>query len=623
MNTLLLAGLLAAFASAPAGAQPVQGDARPEDVPPQADSLAADSLTADPAAADSTASFLTPQGVEVVVLADSAQQAELDSAAVAALADTAYVLPPGLSEGVPVTFFGRTIFRVYSPIGPYSAEERAERLTARLEALSANPNADMERLRVVEGVSFTTIQLGDLIVMTVTEDDAQALMVPRSRAALGYVEQIQEAVERHREQLSLRGLARSAGFAVLLTLLFVLIFRSLGAFFRWVDRRTAPLRRKAVRPIVVGGNVLVGRDQIAQAGLMVARAMRLAVILILAYLYLTSLFGLFPWTQAWSERLLSYAVAPLAALGTMVIEGAPNLLAIAVIVVVIRLLIRFSNSVFRGVEAGTFNLGTFPEELAEPTRKIVVFLLVILGVMLVYPYTPIADSPVFQGLTVFLGILFSLGSSSAISNMVAGIVLTYTRAFRIGDRVKVGDTFGDVVEKSFLVTRILTPKNEDVAVPNSMVLSNHIVNYSRMSREGNGVVLHTTVTIGYDVPWPRVHDLLTSAARATEGVEPVPPPFVLQTSLGDFSVAYQLNAYTHAVQRMSGLYSDLHAHIQDAFAEAGVEILSPVYEAQRDGSSLTIPEGLLENRLDRREVGDGGPVVEPRSDAEPADGAGA
>ena len=164
---------------------------------------------------------------------------------------------------------------------------------------------------------------------------------------------------------------------------------------------------------------------------------------------------------------------------------------------------------------------------------------------------------------MFLGILFSLGSSTAIANMVAGIVLTYSRAFRIGDRVKVGDTFGDVVEKSFLTTRIRTPKNEDVSVPNAAVLSNHIVNYSVMAREGSGVVLHTTVTIGYDVPWPQVHRLLIGAARDTAGVVAEPAPFVLQTSLGDFSVAYQLNAYTHEVTRMARTYSDIHQHIQD------------------------------------------------------------
>jgi len=186
--------------------------------------------------------------------------------------------------------------------------------------------------------------------------------------------------------------------------------------------------------------------------------------------------------------------------------------------------------------------------------------------------------------------------------MVAGVVLTYTRAFRVGDRVRVGDTFGDVIEKTFLVTRIRTPKNEDVAVPNAAVLSNHIVNYSVMARDGSGVILHTAVTIGYDVPWPDVHRLMIQAARDTAGVEAEPPPFVLQTSLGDFSVAYEINAYTREVTRMARLYSDLHQHIQDRFAEAGVEILSPTYEAYREGPSTVPDVAALRDAVARSEA---------------------
>ncbi len=185
--------------------------------------------------------------------------------------------------------------------------------------------------------------------------------------------------------------------------------------------------------------------------------------------------------------------------------------------------------------------------------------------------------------------------------MVAGVVLTYTRAFRIGDRVRVGEAFGDVVEKSFLVTRIRTTKNEDISVPNANVLSNYIVNYSAMAREGSGVILNTEITIGYDVPWPLVHRLLTQAARDTIGVEPEPSPFVLQTSLGDFSVAYQLNAYTKEVTRMARLYSDMHQNIQDQFAEAEIEILSPTYQAFRDGPS-TVPDAVALRDIAGREA---------------------
>ena len=549
-------------------------------VPPRAQPLPADS--AQTARADSIAVVAD----SVAVVADSAAS-RLDSAAVAALSDTTSI-ETALGGGVEVGFFGRRPFRIWGALGTFSVEDRAARLGARLEAFAQNREADPTTLRVVDGRDLTTIQSGTFILMSVTDQDAQGMGTARAQAAQHYLETIQAETVRYREQLSLRGLIRSALIAAGLLVLLVLLLRWLGWAFAWADRRTAALRRRFVRPLRIGTAEVISKDQVVRLGRALVAASRLAVSLILVYSFLTAIFGLFPWTQDWSEELLGYALSPLRRLGALVIDGAPNVLAIAVIIVVVRWLMRLSDYLFVQVEEGDVVLKNFEPELAEPTRKIAKFLLVILGVMLIYPYTPIVNSPVFQGLTVFLGILFSLGSSTAISNMVAGVVLTYTLAFRVGDRIKVGDTFGDVVEKTFLVTRIRTPKNEDVAVPNATVLSNHIVNYSRMSREGDGVILHTTVTIGYDVPWPMVHRLMVQAALDTPGIRDEPTPFVLQTSLGDFSVAYELNAYTHEVTRMAGLYSGLHRHIQDRFAEAGVEILSPTYHARRDAPS-TVP----------------------------------
>ena len=522
-------------------------------------------------------------------LSDSAR-AVLDSAAVAAFADTTAALAEtALGRGTPVLFFGAEVFSVWGGLGPLAPEARAARVTERLEAIARNRDLDLSGLRVVDGNDLTVVRLGELIVMSVTDEDAAGRGLSRREAAEAYAREIREAVERYRETATLRGVARGAALTAGLLLALLLALRGLGRIYAWLDRRSARLRRRLLRPVRIGTMEVVGRDDVARAGRALARLARLAVSLVLVYLFLTTAFGLFPWTQAWSEQLLQYALAPLRELGRIVLDGAPNLLAIAVIVVVMRWVIGISDYLFHQVESGQASLAGFHDELAEPTRKIAKFLLIILAVMLIYPYTPIAESRVFQGLTVFLGVLFSLGSSTAISNVVAGVVLTYTRAFRVGDRVRVGDTFGDVVEKTFLVTRIRTPKNEDVAVPNATVLSNHIINYTRMSREGDGVILHTGVTIGYDVPWPEVHALLLRAARGTPGIQATPPPFVLQTSLGDFSVAYELNAYTHEVTRMAALYSEMHRRIQDAFAEAGVEILSPTYHARRDAPS-TVPD---------------------------------
>jgi len=170
--------------------------------------------------------------------------------------------------------------------------------------------------------------------------------------------------------------------------------------------------------------------------------------------------------------------------------------------------------------------------------------------------------------------------------------MTYTRAFKLGDRVKIGEVTGDIIEKTLLVTRIRTIQNEIISIPNSTVISNHTVNYSSDAPE-KGLIIHTTVTIGYDAPWRQVHQLLTDAALETPMVEKEPPPYVYQTSLDDYYVSYRINAFTKEPNRQAAIYSALHANIQDQFNKAGVEIMSPHYKALRDGNATTIPKDYL------------------------------
>jgi small-conductance mechanosensitive channel len=210
----------------------------------------------------------------------------------------------------------------------------------------------------------------------------------------------------------------------------------------------------------------------------------------------------------------------------------------------------------------------------------------------VFPYLPGAKSPAFKGISIFLGVLLSLGSTSAVANIVAGVILTYMRAFRLGDRVQIADTVGDVIEVSLLVTRIRTIKNVEITIANSMVLSSHIINFSG-SVQKEKLILHTTVTIGYDAPWRKIHELLLAAAAETENVLKDPAPFVLQTALDDFYVHYQINAYTDMPARMAQTYSQLHEKIQDKFYEAGVEIMSPHFSTIRDGNRVAIPADYL------------------------------
>ena len=244
------------------------------------------------------------------------------------------------------------------------------------------------------------------------------------------------------------------------------------------------------------------------------------------------------------------------------------------------------------VEKGTITLSGFYPEWAIPTYQLVRILVIALALVLAFPYLPGSSSPAFQGVSIFIGLLFSLGSTSVVANIVSGVVLTYTRAFRVGDRVRIADTVGDVIEKGLLVTRMRTIKNVEITIPNGMVMGSHIINYSIVSQE-HGLILNTTVTLGYDIPWRLIHETLIKAAQATNGILAEPHPFVLQTGLDDFYVSYELNAYTNQPNIMAVIYSELHQNIQDFCNEAGIEILSPHYGALRDGNPSTIPSDYL------------------------------
>ena len=312
----------------------------------------------------------------------------------------------------------------------------------------------------------------------------------------------------------------------------------------------------------------------------------LRAIVLLAFINVV--FYFFAWSRELALLVVGGTVSTLRSLLAALIDYLPSLAVIIIIILLTRLLLHLLKTVFEGVETRRITLPGFYPEWSGTSFNLLRVIIVALMLVIIFPYLPGSSSPAFQGVSIFFGVLLSLGSTSAVANVVAGIVITYTRAFRIGDRVKISNTEGDVVERSAFVTRIRTPKNVEVSIPNADVLSNHIINYSTQAA-GSGLTLHTKITIGYDVPWPKVHELLLEAASKTDHVEAEPSPFVLQTSLDDFYVSYELNATTRKPNLKPMIYSDLHANILSAFQSAGVEIMSPHYQSRRDGSAPAIP----------------------------------
>jgi len=322
-----------------------------------------------------------------------------------------------------------------------------------------------------------------------------------------------------------------------------------------------------------------------------------AVVVVIAALallenYASFVLRSFPSTRFTGVRMNRWTTTQLWGLLNAVWAYLPNLVVLIVIVIAARYLIRLNRFIFNEIQEGKLAVRGFYPDWGPPTAKLARLLILAATAVVMFPYLPGSNSPAFRGISVFLGVLLSLGSTSAVAHGVAGTILTYMRSFKVGDFVKIGDALGEVVERNLLVTRICTQKNEIVTIPNGSVLGGVVTNYSVEARK-NGVIFYTRVSIGYSAPWKKVHELLVDAALSTNDIVKVPPPFVLQYSLDDFYVSYELNAFTVHPERMQSIYSEMRQNIQDKFNEGGIEINSPHYTSLRDGNRIAVPKEFV------------------------------
>lgn len=487
-----------------------------------------------------------------------------------------------------------TLFDIFAPLGPYQPSERVNIINQRIDRLLSDPPFSTDSLHLFEGELSTDILYGDQIILSVTDGDAKPLSKTRRVVAQETLKKLQDSLGREKKSKSVVGILIQVGLTLLELLVLYILIKYINKLFTFVRKWLVNARERVLKGIRFRGYELLDTNRELQVALFLNNLLRWTVIIVVMYLAIPILFSIFPWTRGLADKLFGYVLSPIRNIFVAIINYIPNLFTILVIYFATRYAVKFFRFLADEVEKGALKIPSFYPDWALPTFNIVRVLLYAFMFITVFKYLPGSDSPVFQGVSVFLGILFSLGSTSAISNAVAGMVITYMRPFKIGDRIRIGEITGDVIEKSLLVTRIRTIKNEDITLPNSAVLSGHTVNYTSSATD-EGLVLYTGVTIGYDVPWRQVHELLINAALATNGISQSEhrKPFVLQTSLDDFYVAYQINAFTHESHRMAAIYSELHQNIQDKFNEGGVEILSPHYRAARDGNMTTIPANYL------------------------------
>lgn len=497
--------------------------------------------------------------------------------------------PDGKDKGgEPVLIEGREVVRIWEATPPLTLTERADDIRNRIERIADRSKAERITITTVETGLGTVLLTGNVHLMAVTDLDAARAGVSRQELAARYADSIQEAVLSYKRSHSLLAYllatGKSIGAWTVFGLLCWLAFRS----FRGIERA---LRRRITEKPLPGSVKGVTRVLWEKAISVLLLAMKAAVGVFLLFqlsFVISFTLSLFPETAGISTTFLDYLTTTVASIGMSLLEYLPR----GGFVIVVGFFAYYVNQIIRvlavAAERGDIHLPGIGGDVARPTYQLLRIGIIVFALVIAYPYLPGGQSEAFKGVTIMLGVLVSLSSGSLVANLFAGIVLTYMRPYRLGDRILVASTLGEVIHKNLLVTRLRTFKNEEVVIPNSAILNGQILNYSAFARQ-QGFILNTTVTIGYDAPWRKVHEIMIEAARRTEGVLSQPEPFVLQKSLNDFHVSYQLNAYSDRPEEWEKLYSRLHQNIQDCFNEAGVEIMSPTYLSLRDGNTVTMP----------------------------------
>ncbi|ELS05246.1 small-conductance mechanosensitive channel [Xenococcus sp. PCC 7305] len=489
---------------------------------------------------------------------------------------------------------GQAIFTFKASLGEFSPEQRAKNTANNLEKVAQDTSILIDSLRLDNLEGLQVIQAKDLLITGFGQADAEVADLSLSELGKQRLSQIQEAISQYREARTQESVVRDLFKALGSTIATIFLIFTLNRILPSLFQRFQTWQQQRVSSINIQGLQFLSSSQINQTLGTVYKIIRFFLILFILYLYIPFLLSCFPWTRAIGIQLLDTFWNSVNLIFGGLFGYLPNLIIIGLIIFLSYYAIEFCRFFFKAIRRGRIKIRGFYSEWAEPTAKIVQFLIIALAGILIFPYLPASDSPGFQGVSVFIGALITLGSTTVIGNFISGIFLIYTRAFQLGDIIQANGQKGRVVEKTILSTRIITPDNEMITIPNASLFVSDITNYSSVIRDTKQpLIVKTTITLGYDVPWRKVYQVLVDAAKSTEGITQDPEPFVWQTSLDDFYVSYALKAYTMEPEKMGAIYSQLHQNIQDKCNEADIEILSPHYSAVRDGHQTTIPADYL------------------------------
>ncbi|KOP23062.1 mechanosensitive ion channel protein [Hapalosiphon sp. MRB220] len=495
-------------------------------------------------------------------------------------------------EQAPIKLGDKTLFFIQDKFFSPSLNERAERISDKIQQVADNYAIPVDALKMsdVTTEANTIIYAQDVAILSVSDTDAKTVKLTRQALANQYLQIIKNAISQYREERSPIYLIRATILAFVSTIILIITLLVLGNvmphFYHWLDE----LHERWIPNIRIQNFYLLSSQQISAISQGFVRIIHLIIILNLLFLYLYCFLSFLPQTKQLADNLFTSLQNLFLILWKEFLAHIPNLLIIALIILLTRYFLSLLKFIFQNIESRTLSIQGFYPEWAEPTYQLLKFLTIALAAIIAFPNLPGSNSPAFQAIFIVIGALISLSSGKLFANIIASWLLLYARTFQIGDRLQVEDLMGFVEDKDLLVTRIRTLNNVLVSIPNSVLLSSKVTNYSMLLREKQiPIIVHTTVTLGYDAPWRTVHETLIAAALATTDVLSQPHPFVWQKALNDFYVNYELRAYTNDPIRLERIYSELHQNIQDKCNEAKIEICSPHYSAIRDGNQTTIP----------------------------------
>lgn len=484
-----------------------------------------------------------------------------------------------MGEPAPVVFWNRQITVLRSYYDQSSPSERAARAAARLASLPEEGEWNIVATESTSGHhsgAIVTVN-GQFILVLLAEDLDRESSETLKAAADQATAQLRIALDARAKQRRWPVLLKAIGSAIAATLIMLLGLWLLGRV--GIRLHELMLRRASAHSQRIKLWGIDPEPMLRSLARGIVRLLIWSAAIALVYVWLIFVLLSFPYTQPWGQQLGKYLFELFGRLGIGLLHATPGLFTVVVIFVFTRIVARVVGVIFRRVENSDLKLRWLEPDTARATRRLVTVLIWLFGLTVAYPYIPGSHTDAFKGISVFVGLMLSLGSAGLVNQVMSGFVVIYSRALRPGEFVRVGDDMGRVTEVGMLSTKLLTRKREEITIPNAVLVGTKTVNYSRHAGDA-GAGVGTTITIGYDAPWRQVHAMLLHAAGQTAGLRKDPAPRVWQRALADFYVEYELVVSLDQPEARVPILSELHTHIQDAFNEQGVQIMSPHFENQ-------------------------------------------